>query len=125
MFRDTIPINTDQRAGAIVATGLAAAALSLFAVAEPAKAQEGADSAIDEIIVTTARRREESLMEVPLSISVLDRLSDAALLVPGGRVLVQHPRTSPHPDRVGRLDVVRSKRYGDSLVTTYRAPLVE
>jgi iron complex outermembrane receptor protein len=71
MFKDTIPINTDQRAGAIVAAGLAAAALSLLAVAGPANAQEGADRAIDEIVVTTARRREESLMEVPLSISVL------------------------------------------------------
>ena len=73
MFKDTtIPINPDRRAAAVVGTGLAAAALSLFAVAGPAHAQQGgADKAIDEIVVTTARRREESLMEVPLSISVL------------------------------------------------------
>jgi len=73
MFKvTTIPINPDRRVRALVGTGLAAAALSVFAVAEPAHAQQSsADSAIDEIVVTTARRREESLMEVPLSISVL------------------------------------------------------
>ena len=57
---------------ALVGTSVAAAALSVLAVAGPAHAQQsGADKAIDEIVVTTARRREESLMEVPLSISVL------------------------------------------------------
>ncbi len=71
MIKDTTPINTDQRAGTVVGAGLAAAAMSLFAVAEPAQAQAGADGTIDEIVVTTARRREESLMEVPLAISVL------------------------------------------------------
>ena len=57
-------------AAAVVGAGVTAAALSLFAVAGPAHAQAGADKTIDEIVVTTARRREESLMEVPLSISV-------------------------------------------------------
>jgi iron complex outermembrane receptor protein len=73
MFKDkTIPINPDRRASAFVGAGMAAAALSLFAVAGPAEAQDsGADSTMDEIVVTTARRREESLMDVPLSISVL------------------------------------------------------
>ena len=73
MFKDTtIPINPDRRMSAVFGTGMAAAALSLFAVAAPAEAQQGgADKAIDEIVVTTARRREESLMDVPLSISVL------------------------------------------------------
>ncbi len=73
MFNDTtIPIYPDRRAAAVAGSGLAAAVLSLFAVAGPAHAQEsGFDKAIDEIVVTTARRREESLMEVPLSISVL------------------------------------------------------
>ena len=73
MFNDTtIPIYPDRRAAAVAGSGLAAAVLSLFAVAGPAHAQEsGVDKAIDEIVVTTARRREESLMEVPLSISVL------------------------------------------------------
>ena len=48
-------------------TGLCAAAFLLLPT--PAQAQSGAEP-IEEI-VTTARRREESLMEVPLSISVL------------------------------------------------------
>ena len=73
MFKDTtIPINPDRPMRALVGTSVAAAALSVLAVAGPAHAQQsGADKAIDEIVVTTARRREESLMEVPLSISVL------------------------------------------------------
>jgi iron complex outermembrane receptor protein len=73
MFKDTtIPINPDRRVRALAGTGVATAALSLFAVPAPVHAQQsGADQAMDEIVVTTARRREESLMEVPLSISVL------------------------------------------------------
>jgi len=73
MFKDTtIPINPDRRVRALVGSSVAAAALTVFAVAVPAHAQQsGADKTIDEIVVTTARRREESLMEVPLSISVL------------------------------------------------------
>ena len=73
MFKDTTtPINPDGRARALMGAGLAVAAVSLFAVPAPSHAQQsGADAAMDEIIVTTARRREESLMEVPLSISVL------------------------------------------------------
>ena len=55
-----------------VAAGLTLAALALLGDTQPAFAQgSDADNAIDEIIVTTARRREESLMEVPLSISVI------------------------------------------------------
>jgi len=73
MFKDTtIPINPDRRVRALIGSSVAAAALTVFAVAVPAHAQQsGADKTIDEIVVTTARRREESLMEVPLSISVL------------------------------------------------------
>ena len=72
MFKDiTIPINPDRRAIAVVGAGLAAAALSLFAVAGPAHAQAGADNAIDEIVVTTARRREEAITEVPLSVTLM------------------------------------------------------
>jgi iron complex outermembrane receptor protein len=73
MFKDTtIPINPERRVRALAGTGVATAALSLFAVPVSVHAQQsGADDAVDEIIVTTARRREESLMEVPLSISVL------------------------------------------------------
>jgi len=73
MFQDTtLPINTQRRGIALVAAGFAVAALSLCVLATPAQAQgSNADETLDEIIVTTARRREESLMDVPLSISVL------------------------------------------------------
>ena len=54
---------------AVLATGIA---LSSFCSAGTAQAQSNnaADEAIDEIVVTTARRREESILEVPVSISV-------------------------------------------------------
>jgi iron complex outermembrane receptor protein len=55
--------------------------LGAFCSVETAQAQtnDAADEAIDEIIVTTARRREESILEVPVAISVftgdqLDRI---------------------------------------------------
>ena len=54
---------------ALLATGIA---LSAFCSAGTAQAQSNnaADEPIDEIVVTTARRREESLLEVPVAISV-------------------------------------------------------
>ena len=67
----TIPENPDRRATLLLAAGVTLAASALFAVAEPAHAQGSDADAMDEIIVTTARRREESLMDVPLSISVI------------------------------------------------------
>jgi len=73
MFKDTtIPINPDRRLPALVGASLAAATLALFAVAAPAQAQQsGADRAIDEIVVTTARRREEAITDVPLSVTLM------------------------------------------------------
>jgi iron complex outermembrane receptor protein len=95
MFEDTtIPINPDRQAAAFAGAGLAAAALSLFAVAEPAAAQQSsADGTIDEIVVTTARRREESLMEVPLSIS---QFSGDALDQVGVADIVEIAKQSPN-----------------------------
>jgi iron complex outermembrane receptor protein len=64
--------NTDRSAALLAAAGVTLAASALFGVATPAQAQgSSADEAMDEITVTTARRREESLMDVPLSISVI------------------------------------------------------
>jgi len=64
--------NSSRGATLLFGAGVALAASALFGVAEPAVAQgNDATNAMDEIIVTTARRREESLMDVPLSISVI------------------------------------------------------
>ena len=65
----TLDFRPGRRALSLTAAGLSIGALGLLADATPALAQ-GASEPIEEI-VTTARRREESLMEVPLSISVL------------------------------------------------------
>jgi iron complex outermembrane receptor protein len=47
-------------------------ALGVVAFGDAALAQEGAtDRLLDEIVVTSARRREETLMEVPISISMM------------------------------------------------------
>ena len=63
--------NTGRGAALLAGASVALAASALFGGATPALAQGSADEAMDEIIVTTARRREESLMDVPLSISVI------------------------------------------------------
>jgi iron complex outermembrane receptor protein len=63
--------STGRGAALLAGAGVALAAYALLGGAAPAQAQSSADDAMDEIIVTTARRREESLMDVPLSISVL------------------------------------------------------
>ena len=73
MYIDTtLDFSPGRMAITPVAAGLTLAALALLGDTQPAFAQgSDADDAMDEIIVTTARRREESLMEVPLSISVI------------------------------------------------------
>jgi len=73
MYQNTLfSRNSGRGATLLFGAGVALAASALFGIAEPAVAQgNDADNAMDEIIVTTARRREESLMDVPLSISVI------------------------------------------------------
>ena len=72
MYQHTILSRSSGRGATLLfAAGVALAASTLFGVAAPAQAQGSDADAMDEIIVTTARRREESLMDVPLSISVL------------------------------------------------------
>jgi iron complex outermembrane receptor protein len=72
MHKHTIDLRNTGRGVALLAgASVLLAASALFGGATPAHAQGSADEAMDEIIVTTARRREESLMDVPLSISVL------------------------------------------------------
>lgn len=73
MYQNTLfSRNSGRGATLLFGAGVALAASALFGIAEPAVAQgNDADDAMDEIIVTTARRREESLMDVPLSISVI------------------------------------------------------
>ena len=63
--------NTGRGAVLLAGASVALATGALFGIAEPALAQGSDADAMDEIIVTTARRREESLMDVPLSISVI------------------------------------------------------
>ena len=73
MYQNTLfSRNSGRGASLLFGAGVALAASALFGIAEPVQAQgSAADDAMDEIVVTTARRREESLMEVPLSISVI------------------------------------------------------
>lgn len=87
---------------------LAANALTLIATAAPAMAQEpgerpSASAGADDIVVT-ARRREESLQSVPVSITALSSemleqksvqdLSDVATLTPGFRFSQEGGRIS-------------------------------
>ncbi|MCH8073727.1 MAG: TonB-dependent receptor [Proteobacteria bacterium] len=68
--------------------GVVVAALGLTNPAQAQSSSDSADDYIDEIIVTTARRREESLQEVPLSITVisgdhLERIGAADIIAIG------------------------------------------
>ena len=74
----------------MLATGMSSAILAtlLIGYAEPAGAQASGADVIDEIVVTTARRRTESLQEVPLAISVisgddLERIGAADIIAVG------------------------------------------
>jgi 16S rRNA (guanine966-N2)-methyltransferase len=48
----------------------------------------------------------------------------AALVVPGGALVLEHASTDAPPDIAG-LALDRSRRYGDTAVTLYRAPSAE
>ena len=71
--RITSPIEAGRSLLTMLMTGMSSAFLAtlLIGYSEQAGAQASGADAIDEIVVTTARRREESLQEVPLSISVM------------------------------------------------------
>jgi hypothetical protein len=61
MYLDTIISRNSGGGGPLLfATGIALAVTALVGVSEPAFAQGNDAEAMDEIIVTTARRREES-----------------------------------------------------------------
>jgi len=79
--RNILIINGTGRSRGGFIIGLLAAAVCGLAVtpAETAVAQSASDEAIDEIVVTSARRREETVFEVPVALSVfsgddLDRI---------------------------------------------------
>jgi len=96
MYQHTIFSRYSRRGATLLfSSGVALAASALFGIAGPAHAQgSDADNTMDEIIVTTARRREESLMDVPLSISVL-----------AGEDL----------ERVGAVDIVEVAKYSPNV----------
>ncbi len=86
--------NSSQRGRAIAAPMLASAsAFAILFTAAPVMAQTSGTNFDDDTIVVTARKREESLQDVPLAISAFDaddiskkglqELEDVALLTPG------------------------------------------
>ena len=58
---------------------------------------------------------------VPLSQACLRALACQALLRPRGRVFVQHAHRTQLPEAVDSLVLTRSRRYGDSQLSTYKA----
>ena len=59
--------------------------------------------------------------EVPLSEACLEAISEGLVLAHDGRVFVQHDRRTTLPESVASLTCVKSRRYGDSLLSTYRS----
>jgi len=53
--------------------------------------------------------------------TTLERLGTSPLVVPGGRVIAQHPTKTPPPAEIGRLQVVRTRRFGETALTFFRA----
>lgn len=51
--------------------------------------------------------------------TVLEKLDAGALVVPGGRVVIEHDKREVVPERVGRLGRVDERRFGDTNVTFY------
>ena len=54
--------------------------------------------------------------------ALVDRLSDGALLNPGGLLAVQHSRDTELDRDSGLLQMVLQRRYGDTLLSIYAAP---
>ena len=53
--------------------------------------------------------------------SVLDRLADGDVVVPGALVVAQHLTKRPPPAIVGRLAAYRTRRFGETTLTFFRA----
>jgi len=51
----------------------------------------------------------------------LARLGAAPLVAPGGRVVAQHPTKRPPPAEIGRLAALRTRRFGETTLTFFRA----
>jgi 16S rRNA (guanine966-N2)-methyltransferase len=54
------------------------------------------------------------------ALSVLERLSEPGVLRPGTRLVVEHHARDPLPAACGRLARERERRYGQTVVSTYR-----
>jgi 16S rRNA (guanine(966)-N(2))-methyltransferase RsmD len=53
--------------------------------------------------------------------ATLQRLGGAPLVPPAGRVVAQHPTKRPPPAELGRLTAVRTRRFGETTLTFFRA----
>ena len=54
-----------------------------------------------------------------LFLALVERLSDGALLNPGGLLAIQHPRDAELEPDCGRLYMVRQRRYGDNHLSIF------
>ena len=64
----------------------------------------------------------EVIDEKPMAQHFLDRVTASGILSGQARVVVQHDRRVMLSDTAGDLEVVRQKKYSDSLVTMYARP---
>lgn len=58
----------------------------------------------------------------PLFGALVDRLSDGALLNPGGLLAVQHSRDAKLDPTAGLLELVRQRQYGDTHLSIFALP---
>lgn len=52
--------------------------------------------------------------------ALMEALAGPAVLRPGARVVIEHHAKDPVPERVGSLACARRRRYGETVISTYR-----
>ena len=54
------------------------------------------------------------------ALAAVDAIASAALIAPGGVLVLEHHRKTAAPERLGPLPLYKSRRHGDTVVSIYR-----
>lgn len=62
----------------------------------------------------------ENIGDQPMSCAILTRLAETHILAPNAQILVQHATQISLPESFSELTIHRQKKYGDTMLTTYK-----
>lgn len=62
----------------------------------------------------------ENIGDQPISCAILTRLAESPILAANAHILVQHATQTPLPESLPELTRSRQKKYGDTMLTTYK-----